>query len=225
MICTCSHNESGTASVPESFTLENLLCWCCASTICEGVLELAWHQHGTAPEMLVYIANLEVLVPCWCRFGLATGGSVNAVLYDNYEGLHSLMHEGGANNSWDCMRIDEPKPSVLTLRGRSSRIRDNCNIVTWTIVTNVWLKRRHQKDWLQLLDTPRHACQSCQGSCRCIVETKELLDRLLRDISTVVWQSYDREKRRKAWWRPALESRSSGLVPHKNERLRSGTLF
>ena len=59
-----------------------VLCWCRASTTCEGVLELAWHQHGTAPEMQVYTASLGVLVLCWCRAGPATGGSgsVNAVL-------------------------------------------------------------------------------------------------------------------------------------------------
>ena len=68
-----------------------VLCWCRAGTTCEGVLELArhqhgtstapaWHQHGTAPEMQVYTANLGVLVPCWCCAGSATGGRVNTVL-------------------------------------------------------------------------------------------------------------------------------------------------
>ena len=61
-----------------------VLCWCRASTTCEGVLELARHQHDMAPEMQVYTANLGVLVLCWCRAGPTTGGSVNAVLVDMY---------------------------------------------------------------------------------------------------------------------------------------------
>ena len=139
--------------------------------------------------------------------------------------INSKLTFGWSLENWLSINYYPLPTSWLTLRGRLSRIRDNGNIVTRTIVTNSWRKRIRQKDWLQLLATPRHACHSCQGGCRRVVETKELLDRLFRDISTVAWQRYDREKRLNAWWRPALESRSSGWVPHKNERLCSGTLF
>ena len=75
--------------------------------------------------------------------------------------------------SWPrCTAKAVAKFDILTLTGRLSRTRDNGNIVTWTIVTNSWWKRRRQKDWLQLLATPRHTCHSCQGSCRRVVETK-----------------------------------------------------
>ena len=198
--------------------------WCLAPALHHERLGWCWSRNH------LYSSVVSVVFPASNQSGYQLFLDVkNRAWSGKFEILHATLNTPGPWHSQHQRHIMNWARLTLVdmfkLRGRLSRIRDNGNIVTRTIVTNSWRKRIRQKDWLQLLATPRHACHSCQGSCRRVVETKELLDRLFRDISTVAWQCYDREKRLNAWWRPALESRSSGLVSHKNERLCSGTLF